>query len=102
MCGELVPRALVWATDVDVLPVDREVRRVGDHLVIRSPGNPHHWWGNYLLFDGPPRAGDGERWEAAFAQAFPEHAEAGHRVFCWEGVEGEAGGGGGGVRAAWL
>ena len=28
-----------------------------DHLVVRSPGNPDHWWGNLILFDDPPGAG---------------------------------------------
>jgi hypothetical protein len=68
----------VWATDIDVLPADRVERRQtaegAGHLVVRSPGNPMHWWGNFLIFDEPPQAGDGPRWEAAFAAAFPRPA----------------------------
>ena len=66
-----VPRTLVWATSVDVLPRDRVVERRGDHLVIRSPRNPTHWWGNLLLFDAPPEPGDGERWDALFEAELP-------------------------------
>jgi len=64
-----VPRSLVWATDLDVLPPDRVVDRRDGYLVVRSPGNPGHYWGNLLIFDDAPAAGDGERWEAAFRAA---------------------------------
>ena len=26
----------------------------GDHLVVRTPDNPLHWWGNFLLLPRPP------------------------------------------------
>ncbi|MGI8715166.1 MAG: GNAT family N-acetyltransferase [Solirubrobacteraceae bacterium] len=83
-----VPRALVWATDLDVLPIDHRVQRRDDFLVIRSPGNPAHWWGNFLLFDDAPGPGDGARWEQAFATELPE---ARHRAFGWDRVDGELG-----------
>jgi ribosomal protein S18 acetylase RimI-like enzyme len=83
-----VPRSLVWATSVDVLPRDRVVERRDDHLVIRSPQNPTHWWGNLLLFDGPPQPGDGERWEALFGAELPGLE---HRTFSWDTADGETG-----------
>ncbi len=83
-----VPSTLVWATSVDVLPHDRVVERRGDHLVVRSPQNPTHWWGNLLLFDAPPEQGDGERWEALFEAELPGHE---HRTFSWDTAEGESG-----------
>jgi hypothetical protein len=55
-----VQRSLVFATDIDVLAIDHTVRRREDYLVVRSPSNPAFWYGNFLLFDGPPTAGDGE------------------------------------------
>jgi ribosomal protein S18 acetylase RimI-like enzyme len=85
------PRSIVWATSIDVLPADRVVERRDDHLVVRSPGNPRHYWGNYLLFDDPPRAGDGERWEALFAEAFAGEPRIEHRTFAWDRVDGAAG-----------
>jgi ribosomal protein S18 acetylase RimI-like enzyme len=85
------PRSLVLATDIDVLPVDRVVRRDDDHLVIRCPSNPHHWWGNFLIFDSAPRAGDGERWEARFAAAFADAPEVTHRAFTWDAPDGAEG-----------
>ncbi|MGH2927715.1 MAG: GNAT family N-acetyltransferase [Solirubrobacteraceae bacterium] len=83
----LTPRSLVWATDIDVLPLSREVSRRDRHLTIRSPSNPDHWWGNMLLFDDPPRAGDGTRWERTFA----EEIEALHRTFAWDRTDGALG-----------
>jgi ribosomal protein S18 acetylase RimI-like enzyme len=87
------PRSLVWATDIDVLPADRVVERRetaegAGHLVVRSPGNPEHWWGNFVIFDAPPGPGDGPRWEAVFAAAFPG---AGHRALCWDTIDGDEG-----------
>jgi ribosomal protein S18 acetylase RimI-like enzyme len=87
----IVPRTLTWATELDVLPGDRVVERAGDHLVIRSPSNPTHWWGNYLLFDDAPREGDGERWEGLFVAAFPDAASGGHRSFAWDRGDDETG-----------
>lgn len=81
------PRSLVWATDIDVLPLGREVVRRDRHLTIRSPSNPDHWWGNMLIFDDPPCTGDGERWERVFA----EEIAAPHRTFAWDRTDGELG-----------
>lgn len=89
--GETRPRALAWATDLDVLPLDRVVRRVDDHLVVRSPGNPEHYWGNMLIFDEPPQAGDGERWSAVFAAAFNDERRVRHRTFAWDRIDGALG-----------
>ncbi len=61
------PSSLVRATDIDVLPPDRIVERRDDYLLIRSPTNPAHYWGNLLLFDEPPAEGDRVRWEQLFA-----------------------------------
>jgi ribosomal protein S18 acetylase RimI-like enzyme len=77
----------VWATDIDVLPGDHVVRRRDDHLVVRSPSNPTHYWGNLLVFDRPPRAGDRERWEAVFAAEFADQPAVRHRTFCWDRID---------------
>lgn len=89
MAGSLVPRSLVYATDIDVLGPGHAVERRGDHLVVRSPGNPTFWWGNFLLFDAPP--GPGERWEAAFAEAFAGDPRVRHRAVGWDTRGGELG-----------
>ena len=86
-----VPRSLVWATDIDTMPLDRVVERRDGYLLVRSPGNPTHYWGNLLLFDGPPAPGDAPRWEALFEAAFGEEPRVEHRTFAWDRTDGEPG-----------
>lgn len=86
-----VPRSLVRATDLDVLPVNRVVERRDGHLVVRSPSNPRHWWGNLLLFDDPPLAGDAARWERMFESEFAGEPRVQHRTFAWDRVDGALG-----------
>ncbi len=87
------PRSLVRATDLDVLPLDHTVERRDDHLVVRSPSNPTHHWGNLLLFDAPPQPGDGHRWEALFADAFADEPRVRHVTFAWDDPAGGLGAG---------
>ena len=87
----LVPRSLVWATSIDVLPVDRHVERRDGYLAVRSPSNPTHYWGNFLLFDEPPRTGARDRWEALFDSEFSVEPEVLHRTFAWDRVDGALG-----------
>jgi ribosomal protein S18 acetylase RimI-like enzyme len=89
--GPLVPRSLVWATDIDTLPLDHIAERREGYLAIRSPGNPGHYWGTLLLFDDPPAAGDGERWEALFDEAFGDDPRVRHRTLAWDRTDGVAG-----------
>jgi ribosomal protein S18 acetylase RimI-like enzyme len=87
----LVPRSLVWATDIDVLPIDHVTERREGYLVTRSPGNPAHYWGNFLLFDDAPVAGDGRRWERLFEAEFEREPRVQHRTFAWDRVDGGLG-----------
>jgi ribosomal protein S18 acetylase RimI-like enzyme len=82
---------VVYATDLDVLAHDRVVERRSDHLVIRSPGNPTYYWGNFLLFDDAPGEGDGVRWEALFDEAFADEPRVRHRTFAWDTIDGRLG-----------
>jgi len=91
MSGTLVPRSLVWATDLDTLPLDRVVERRDGYLLIRSPSNPTYYWGNLLLFDEVPRAGDGARWEELFEREFADEPRVEHRTFAWDKTGGVAG-----------
>jgi ribosomal protein S18 acetylase RimI-like enzyme len=83
-----VPRSLARATDLDVLPLSRVVERRSGFLVIRSPSNPEHFWGNLLLFDDAPLAGDALRWEALFAEVFGDEPRVRHRTFAWDRTDG--------------
>jgi ribosomal protein S18 acetylase RimI-like enzyme len=85
------PRSLVFATDIDVLAIDREVSARDGYLVVRSPSNPAFWYGNFLLFDDAPGDGDGRRWEQRFEAEFADEPRARHRTFCWDRPDGETG-----------
>jgi ribosomal protein S18 acetylase RimI-like enzyme len=91
MSASLVPRSLVWATDVDTLPPSRIVERRDGYLLIRSPSNPTFYWGNLLLFDDAPRTGDGARWEKLFESEFADESRVEHRTFAWDETGGVAG-----------
>jgi ribosomal protein S18 acetylase RimI-like enzyme len=58
----------------------------GDSLVVRSPHNPAHWWGNFLLLDRPPPAAEALGWLERFVEAFPG---AGHVAFGVDGTQGQ-------------
>jgi ribosomal protein S18 acetylase RimI-like enzyme len=85
------PRSLVLATDIDVLAIDHTVTRRDGYLVVRSPGNPTFWFGNFLVFDDAPGLGDGERWERRFEREFADEPRVRHRTFRWDRTDGEAG-----------
>jgi GNAT superfamily N-acetyltransferase len=61
--------------------------------LIRTPGNPTYYWGNYLLFDRAPRAGDAQRWEPLFERLIERRQPLStHRAFGWiEDAAGEIG-----------
>jgi RimJ/RimL family protein N-acetyltransferase len=64
--------SLGFRTDVALRVLEgAEVADRGGYLVVRSPGNPDYWWGNFLLLDGWPAPGTGDRWLARFAAEFP-------------------------------
>jgi len=65
-------RSLGYRTDLAILKLEgSQVTDRGDHLVIRTPGNPGYYWGNFLLLrDLQPGSGAG--WMARFAAEFPD------------------------------
>ncbi|MBV9023245.1 MAG: GNAT family N-acetyltransferase [Streptomycetaceae bacterium] len=58
------------------------------HLVVRTPANPGYWWGNFVLFNTPPKPGDASRWTAVFTSEFPE---ATHLALGVDGTDGNTG-----------
>jgi ribosomal protein S18 acetylase RimI-like enzyme len=66
-------RSLGYRTDLMIRELEgSQIADRGDHLVIRTPGNPDYWWGNFLLLAGPPAAGETADWMAMFAAEFPD------------------------------
>lgn len=43
----------------------------GDHLAVRSPANPDHWWGNFLVLAAAPDPHEIPHWMARFAELHP-------------------------------
>ena len=76
------PLSLGWQTDLIFARFDGEIVDRGNHLLVRTPGNPTFWWGNFLLFQQSPGPGDLERWMALFDEqiATPQPASR-HRAF---------------------
>jgi ribosomal protein S18 acetylase RimI-like enzyme len=64
--------SLGYRTDLMIRAMEgSEVTDHHDHLVVRSPGRPAYWWGNFLLLAAPPSPRDAARWLARFAEVFP-------------------------------
>lgn len=82
MTTRAAPLSLGWQTDLIFARFDGEVIDRGNHLLVRTPGNPTFWWGNFLLFQHAPGPGDLERWMALFDEeiATPQPASR-HRAF---------------------
>jgi ribosomal protein S18 acetylase RimI-like enzyme len=49
---------------------------------------PRTTWGNLLLFDDPPIAGDAARWEELLEAEFGGEQDVRHRTFAWGRVDG--------------
>ena len=64
--------SLGFRTDVALRVLEgAEVTDRGDCLVVRTPGHPDFWWGNFLLLARVPRPGEATGWLARFAAEFP-------------------------------
>lgn len=81
------------ATDVDVLPDDSIIVDRGTYIVVRSPSNPSHYWGNFLVYPDAPHAGAGAResWERDYVLEFGSERESHHLAFCSDGIDGDRG-----------
>lgn len=86
-------RTLGLRTDLEV---DRDRTVVTEHagfIAVRTPSDPSYHFGNYLIFDEPPRAGDGDRWAQLFDEVFANDPRVRHGAFAWSGEDaGEIGG----------
>ena len=80
--------SLGWRTELIFHRFDGEVVARDDCLLVRTPASPTFYWGNFLLFDRPPREGDAAAWLAAFeAEIASRQPESRHLAF---GIDGDA------------
>jgi GNAT superfamily N-acetyltransferase len=82
-------RSLGYQTDLIFPAFDGEIIDRGHYLVVRTPGNPGYFWGNFLLFSRPPGPGDHGRWTALFAEEIGSPPYVGHQTFGWDSTEPE-------------
>ncbi len=75
-------RSLGLRSDLSLL--DAEFCDRGEYLVVRSPQEPQFYWGNLLVFSGPPDGASRSRWEALFAQEFADLPGVEHMTFTWD------------------
>ena len=77
--GPMRITSLGYLTDLAVRRAEgSEIADLGDHVVVRSPGNPGYWWGNFLLLAEAPGPQELARWLKRFEAEFPA---ARHRTF---------------------
>jgi GNAT superfamily N-acetyltransferase len=57
-------------------------------IAVRTPSNPGYHFGNFLIFDDAPSAGDEERWPQLFGEVFASDAGVRHAAFAWSGAGG--------------
>ena len=80
--------SLGWRTELIFHRFDGEVIARDDCLLVRTPSNPTFYWGNFVLFDRPPRDGDATAWLAEFEAGIAERQpESRHLAF---GIDGDA------------
>ncbi|MBL7500255.1 GNAT family N-acetyltransferase [Frankia sp. CNm7] len=85
------PISLGFRTDLMVRRLaGARITEHASHLVVATPANPGFWWGNFVLFDHPPRPGDAARWEAVFSGEFPDAAYLALGVDGTDGDPGDA------------
>lgn len=84
-------RSFGYRTDLIFPRFNGEISDRGNYLVIRTPSNPTYWWGNFLLFNGPPAEEDFERWQTLFAEEIGAPPTVKHMTFGWDTVSGEQG-----------
>src|SRR5688500_15885597 len=73
-------RSLGFRTDLRLLQMTgSQIEDRGTHLVIRTPTNPTHFWGNFLLLKSLPVLGGEREVIGAFHTEFPqaEHVAVG-------------------------
>jgi GNAT superfamily N-acetyltransferase len=84
-------QSLGYRTDLIFPRFDGQILDRGDYLVVLSPDNPTHYWGNFLLFARPPGPGDYETWTRLFAREIGWRSGIRHLAFGWDAPDGATG-----------
>jgi len=84
-------KSLSYSTMLHILSFTSNITDKGDYIVIKTPSNPHHHWGNFLMFPSAPENGDFKSWRTCFIKEFRDVPMIKHMAFAWDSIEGEAG-----------
>ena len=76
-------RSLSYSTLLHVLSYRSIIENKQEYLVIKTPHNPGHFWGNFLLFNRPPNENALVEWEHLFDQEFMDMPVT-HKAFAWD------------------
>lgn len=83
--------SIAYQSDLLLLAEMGRVDERADCFVARTPENPTHVWGNFILMPEPPRAGELVKWNEVFEREFAHEPAVRHRAFAWDGVDGAEG-----------
>ncbi|MFH1322143.1 MAG: GNAT family N-acetyltransferase [Bacteroidota bacterium] len=84
-------KSLSYSTMLHILSFHSNITDKRDYIVIKTPDNPHHHWGNFLMFPSAPKEGDFKYWQYLFNQEFGHISGVSHIAFAWDSIEGKAG-----------
>lgn len=76
-------RTLGLRTDLAIESGRAIVSEHEGYIAVRTPSDPGYHFGNFLIFDGAPAAGDQERWPRLFEDIFERDAGVRHAAFAW-------------------
>jgi hypothetical protein len=83
-------RSLLYRTDALFWRATSRIVDRGDYMVIDTPDRRGWYWGNCLIFEKPPAAGDRDRWLAIFREEFPD-PKVQHVAIAWDDASGDLG-----------
>lgn len=78
-------KTLGLKTDMIFHHFGAEVTQRKNYTVIKTPDRPTYFWGNYLIFDRPPQAGDLQPWIRAYEKEFG--IEQGFMALTWDSTQ---------------
>jgi len=77
-------KSLGYRTDLIFRKFDGEIIERDGYKVILTRSHPNFFWGNFLLFDGPPVNGSFDEWNEIFKREIESQFKVHHRAFGWD------------------
>lgn len=77
-------KSLGHLTNLFFAKTNGTIKSASSSLIIKTPSNKNFHWGNYMLFDNPPKSGDLELWCKLFDEEFDYYQSPHHYAFSWD------------------